>query len=164
VVRPVAFLTALSLVACAAQPSPHLMVAQATPAPAPEPAPEPAPAPAPAQEKSSGTSDPMLRTFGWISIGIGAQATAVAIVTSFMMLHQKSLRDDNCSSKKLCTQAGLDANTQLGSLGGWNAGAYAIGAIGLGLGAFLVLTNPADKDKEVSAGVSPSGLTLRGKF
>lgn len=154
--RALVSILAFAFAGCAAQPTQsRVLVAQATPAPASAP---PAASSEPPRDESNA------RAFGWIAIGFGASASAVAIATSFMMLHQKGVRDDECSSRKLCTQRGLDANDQLSSLGGWNAGAYTIAAVGLGVGAFLVLTHPVDEKKEVSAGVGPNGITLRGTF
>ncbi|MGH7297872.1 MAG: hypothetical protein ACRELB_23230, partial [Polyangiaceae bacterium] len=103
------------------------------------------------------------RALGWVAIAIGAEATTVAVVTSFMMLHQASVRSADCTDKQ-CSSAGFAANQQLGRLGGWNLGAWAVGAAGLGTGIVLLLTNPSDRALHVEAGATASGLLLRGAF
>jgi hypothetical protein len=97
-----------------------------------------------------------------VTLAIGAEAAAVAIGTSALMLHNKSVRDANCDAQRSCSQAGIDANNQLSALSVWNAGAWSVAALGLGAGTFLVLTNPPAKEPRTSLSVSPLGL--RGDF
>jgi hypothetical protein len=97
-----------------------------------------------------------------VTFAVGAGAAAVAIGTSALMLHNKSVRDDNCDAQRNCTQAGLDANGQLSALSGWNAGAWTVAVLGLGAGTFLVLSNPPPKEPRTSLSVSPLGV--RGGF
>jgi hypothetical protein len=108
------------------------------------------------------------RTVGWVLVSVGSAATALAIGTSFLMLHRNSVRSDECNAQKLCSRAGLEANSALKSLGGWNAGAWALGVVGLGAGAFLVLSNPTGKSEPTAIGISPNGsgmgLDLRSAF
>jgi hypothetical protein len=110
----------------------------------------------------------MARMWGWISMGIGGGAALIALGTSFWMLHDKSVRDDNCDANKVCNSAGLGANNEMGQLVGWNIGAYAIAAVGFGVGAFLVLTNPSDKQMGTQVGIAPTGsgtgFVLRSSF
>lgn len=111
------------------------------------------------------------RVAGYVAIAVGAQAGIVALVTSGMMLHEDGIRSDACSEKR-CTQEGLDANRNLAQLGGWNAGAWALGAAGLGVGTVLLILNPSDKAsarpaKSLSLGAPPGGgpgLGLGGTF
>jgi hypothetical protein len=76
--------------------------------------------PPPASDSSSGDGR-TARTFGWVSIAVGAEAAVVALVTSALMLNEKSTRDSECNAQKVCSQDGLSANSSLASLGGWNA-------------------------------------------
>jgi hypothetical protein len=103
------------------------------------------------------------RALGWIAVAIGGEAAAVALVTSAIMLRQSSIRNDHCDAQHVCSQAGLDANTQLSQLGGWNTAAYFVAAVSLGLGVYLLLTNPSDR-AVAEVGVGPSGATLAGSF
>lgn len=108
------------------------------------------------------------RMDGWILVGIGGASALIAVGTSIFMLHDKSVRDDNCDANKVCSSAGLSANNELGQLVGWNIGAWAVAAVGLGVGAFLVLTNPSDKEMGTQVGVgqtgSGTGFLLRSTF
>jgi len=78
------------------------------------------------------------RTWGWVSVAIGAEAAVVAVITSAVMLHDKNQRDADCNAQKVCTPAGLDANISLTQLAGWNAAAWIIAAAGLGTGGVLL--------------------------
>ena len=166
---------AFGVVGCAARPtpppdSPRLVLAKSVPA---EEASQDAPraaatAPLP-PPPAANYGDPVARTHGWIIVGLGAQAGAVAIATSVMMLHQSSVRDRECDAQKVCSQAGLDANTKLHSLAGWNAGAWTLAAVGLGVGAFIVITNPRESAAPRTAvGLAPNGsglgLDVRSQF
>lgn len=111
-------------------------------------------------------STALARTYGWTSVSLGAMAGAVALGTSAMMLHQNSVRSSNCDAQKECTQAGLNANSQLSALSGWNTGAWLFAAAGLGIGAFLLISNPPDKGYEGSTAITigPGGAGLQGSF
>jgi hypothetical protein len=168
----VAALGALAVAGCAASSPPHAVVpppgqgtaphpivAEATPAVG-ETSPEPEP-------KSEHESRQVNRALGWVVLSVGADAAVLAAVTSFMMLHQNSLRGDECVNK-VCSPEGVSANSKLGDLAGWNAVAWGVAAVGVGAGAFLVLTNPSDRTLGTQIGIGPtatgSGLLLRGDF
>jgi hypothetical protein len=142
-----------------ASPPPHVLIAEATP----ESATPPPPAP-PVEARSSRSR----RTLGWISVAIGSEAALVAIATSFMMLHEKSVRDAHCDASKFCSSEGFDANSSLEALTWWNVGAFGVAAAGLGVGAVLLLTNPRESERTTSIVVAPNGsgagLGLRGTF
>jgi hypothetical protein len=97
------------------------------------------------------------RMAGWISLGIGGSAALIALGTSIVMLRDKSNRDSGCDANKVCTAAGFTANNELGQLVGWNIGAFAVAAVGLGVGAFLILTNPSDREMGTQVGIAPTG-------
>ena len=46
------------------------------------------------------------------------------------MLYEDSVRSDDCNAQKVCSPTGLAANSRLRSLGGWNAGLWAVGPLG----------------------------------
>ena len=138
---------------------PHPIVAEATPAPAET-----------SHEEEHGeahSSRQMNRVWGWVALSVGAEGAVVATITSLMMLHQNSVRSDDCTNK-VCTPDGIAANGKLGDLAGWNAGGWAVAVVGAGVGTFLILTNPSDKALGTQVGVgstpSGSGLLLRGSF
>jgi hypothetical protein len=105
-------------------------------------------------------SNYMARTFGWVSLAIGAEATVVAVATSIMMMHEKSVRDSACDAQKVCTPDGGEANDTIGRLAGWNVGAWAVAAAGLGIGAYLLLTNPSEGSRATAVTVAPNGSGL----
>lgn len=104
-----------------------------------------------------------LRTLGWIGISVGAEAALVAIGTSAMILHQKTVRDDNCNAQRMCSSAGLDANGTIATLVGWNAAAWVVTAAGLGAGGILLAVGWEDAKRTTAIGAAPigSGMGLR---
>jgi hypothetical protein len=168
----VAAIGALALAGCAASSVPRAVVPPAGQATAPHPiVAEATPAggeTSPEQEpKNEHASRQMNRALGWVVLSVGAEAAIVATITSFMMLHQNSLRSDSCTDK-VCSPDGLAANAKLADLAGWNAVAWGVAVVGVGAGAFLLLTNPSDKALGTQVGIGPtasgSGLWLRGSF
>jgi len=121
--------------------------------------------PRPQSESPSGRSE---RTYGWLSVGIGAEAAVLAVGTSLLMLHDKSVRDGNCNAQKLCSEAGLDANKDIALLGGWNAGAWIVAAAGLGVGGYLLWRDPVEGEKRAAITLDPMGtglgLGVRSRF
>jgi hypothetical protein len=130
--------------------------------------------PAPTSSASSSpedaeTSDPTTaRTFGWLGIALGTEGAILATVTSVAILDFKSTRDSGCNADKVCTTAGLNANTQIAGLAGWNAGAWVLAVAGLGGGTILLLTHPpAPRPRApvtLTPGLSGAGLGVSGSF
>lgn len=128
-----------------------------------------APQPTPVTPSNDNHASAQRRDAGWVSIGIGSAAAAVALGTGYVMLHDKSVRSSACNAQNQCTQEGLDANSQIQSMQNWNTAAWIVALVGGGVGAFLVLTNPAESKDEkappkgqTTVGVTPngSGMTL----
>jgi hypothetical protein len=157
---------ASSLPAASASP-PRLVLAQATPESSTA-----AGGATPSGQEGQPLSDhgerQMRRFVGWISLAVGADAALLAIVTSGMMLHESSIRSSDCNSQKVCSADGIAANGKLGSLAAWNGAAWAVAVVGVGVGAFLLITNPSDKSLKAEVGVGQTGtgdgLLLRGSF
>jgi hypothetical protein len=105
-----------------------------------------------------GDSNKTVRYAGWIVVAVGAQAAIFAVATSFLMLHENSERSSDCNAQKICTADGIDANTKLGETSAFNAVSWVVAAAGIGVGTYLVLTNPpsADGSKPSSASSKPS--------
>lgn len=161
-----------ALAGCAARPSPAVESTSARLVPA-EPAPATTPAATPTATAEPARPPPgMGRTAGWIFVAVGAEAATVALVTSVMILHDNSVRSSECNAQKACSVDGVDANNRIRSLVTWNAGAWAVAAVGLGAGAYLVLSNPRPADHaggtQTAIGVAPNGsgvgLDLRSSF
>lgn len=148
----------------APEPAPAAPSPSTTPA-APEAAPTAAyAAPAPPPRHRSRAA----RDVGWISFGIGSAAAVGAIVTSIMALNDASVRNAHCNAQRVCDSEGFGANSQLGSILGFNAAAWAVAAVGIGVGLALVLTHPVDGSNETAVVVSPNGsgagVSLRSTF
>jgi hypothetical protein len=108
------------------------------------------------------------RVVGWISLTIGAEAAVIATVTSILIEHQKSLRDDNCNAQKVCNAEGFGAVGTISTLIPWNTTTWFVAAAGLGLGTVLLLVSQPDSEKQTAVTVSPMssglGLGLRSTF
>jgi hypothetical protein len=108
------------------------------------------------------------RAFGWVSVAVGAQAAIVAVTTSVLMLTANGVRSSECNGQNVCSSRGLDANGRIDALAPWNAGAWAVAVVGVGVGAYLILSNPPETQKTTAIGVGPDGsgmgLNLRSTF
>ncbi len=108
------------------------------------------------------------RTLGLASISVGSVAAVIAVVTSFVLIDQKNVVDDNCNAQKQCSPAGVAAAGTIHATSGWNTGAWIVGIAGLGGGAALLLTNRADTAGSTAITVAPEGtgpgLALKSSF
>jgi hypothetical protein len=122
----------------------------------------------PAAAPESSARSHTARNFGWVGVGLGAEAAVGAIATSVIMLHDKSVRDSNCNVEKVCSPAGLDANQDIGLLSGWNVGTWVFAAAGLGIGGYRVWRDSDDGEQRTAITVSPmgsgAGLGVRSSF
>jgi len=103
----------------------------------------------------TGNSNKITRYAGWVVVAVGAQAAIFATATSILMLHENSVRNDDCNAQKVCSSDGLQANTKLGEAGGFNAATWIVAAAGLGVGAYLVLTSPPSADGPAKSSSKP---------
>ncbi len=128
------------------------------------------------------------RTLGFILGGVGVAGVAAAAVTGVLLLNAKSTADERCTprcidAKGAFDQEGADAVSRGKTLLPINAVAWGVAAVGLGAGAFFILTssssvsarkaNAPDAPGAASAGaanigvdamVGPSGGALRVRF
>jgi len=122
---------------------------------------------APEEPKDERVTRQSNRALGWVALSVGAEAAVVATVTSYIMLHQSGIRSDNCVGK-VCSASGLSANETLHNLEWWNAGAWVVAAVGVGVGAIVLWTSPTDAAVHAEVGIAPTGsgssLLLRGAF
>jgi hypothetical protein len=135
--------------------------AGAPPPPQPDAA-APAPPPPPERRPSHSEAKRTIRTLAWVSLAIGGEAAVAAIATSFMVLHQKSVRDDNCNAQKVCNATGLAANDTLGTIVPWNTASWIVAAASVGIGAGLWFASREDSAPRTAVTVSPTraGLVL----
>jgi len=110
----------------------------------------------------------MRRVLGWVSLSIGAEAAVVAIATSILIEHQKSVRDDGCNAQKVCNPQGIAAVNTITTIVPWNTATWFIAAAGLGAGAVLLIISPSESDHKTAVTLSPDpsglGLGLRSTF
>jgi hypothetical protein len=102
------------------------------------------------------------RVLGWVTLSIGAEAAVIAIATSLMIEHQKSIRDDGCDAAKVCTAKGLAATSTIDTLVPWNTASWFVAAAGLGAGTVLLLVSQPESERKTAVTLAPasSGLTL----
>lgn len=147
--------------------APRVVAATAAVAAATEPRPEPRPE-AHGEEQAPRRGDATARAAGWVSIAVGVQALAVAGVTSGMMMYADGVREEQCDDAQRCTSRGVTANDRIADLSPWNVGAWTLAAAGLGVGTFLVVTNPTEPRQRAALSLSPArsgaGVQLGATF
>ncbi len=113
-----------------------------------------------ARASSSGGSG--LRTFGWISIGVGAAGAGVAITTGVLALQKK--RDIQAAGDCVggCKETGRVQNfNTLRTIS--IASSIAAGVLVV-TGVTLVLVAPSGSDTEAALSVGPGSVSIRGAF
>jgi hypothetical protein len=120
-------------------------------------------------EPGAGPSrDPLRVGLGWGLGGLGVAGVVAAAVTGALIVHDKATVDANCPNKACTNQAGLDAVSSGKTLVVANAAAFGVGAVGLGLGAYFLLTSqratPSRPVVGVSAGPGTVGVACGGAF
>jgi hypothetical protein len=125
---------------------------------------------APDASASSGSDSPVRwpRTLGWVMAGAGVAGLGTAAVTGVMLLDYKSTIEADCPNKACVTQEGFDAASSARTLSTVNTAAWIAGGVGLGLGAYLLVSTSA-RDKTTTAvapSVSRDGFSIwcRGNF
>jgi hypothetical protein len=109
------------------------------------------------------------RTLGFVIGGIGIVGLATAGVTGAMLLSRDQKIKDNCPNKE-CNREGrdlIDGNKPLFAI---NAVAWGVGVVGLGVGAYLVLSSKSGAETPTETAVGPTlmpggaGLSLGRSF
>ncbi|HEX7670863.1 MAG TPA: hypothetical protein VF395_14810 [Polyangiaceae bacterium] len=108
---------------------------------------------APAEPRHDG------KTLGYVLGGVGIAGVVTGIVAGTLMLHQKSVLDDNCNADRKCNPAGLDAASAGHTLGIVTTVGLVTGALGLGGGAYFLFTAAPARD-----GTSTATAALIGRF
>ena len=98
-------------------------------------------------------------TLGYVVGGIGVAGLVVGGVTGVMVLGKKSTVDDNCDANKICNREGADAADAGRTLGTVSTIGFVVGAVGVGLGAYLVLSsdNKEQPRTMLAPAVAPDG-------
>jgi hypothetical protein len=103
-----------------------------------------------------------------VSLTIGAEAAVIAVATSLLIEHQKSIRDDNCNAQKVCNTAGFDAVGTIDTIVPWNTGSWFVAGVGLGAAAILLVISQPKSEPQTAITLSPGssglGLGVRSSF
>jgi hypothetical protein len=102
------------------------------------------------------------RTAGWVMGGIGLAGLVVGGVAGVLTIADKSTVDSNCDATKHCSQTGYDAAQSGKTLGLVTTTGLLIGAVGLGTGAYLLLSSKGSTEARtvVTAGWVGSGTGI----
>ena len=124
-------------------------------------------------EAAEGTSTPpdprrVRRIYGYAGLAIGGAAAVVAVVTSFVLLHQKSVLDDQCNAQKQCSAAGMGETGAIDQTVPLNTTAWIVAVAGLAGGTIFLLTSQPESGKSTAVAVLPApggaALGLRSTF
>jgi hypothetical protein len=120
------------------------------------PPPPPAPVAAPVSAPERSEPAPVL---GWVVGGSGVAFTAVGAITGVMALNHKSELDaackPGCPPSSAADLRAFRSERTLSYIG------FGLGALGLGAGAYLILTAPSGA---LSLGLSPTRVSVAGHF
>jgi hypothetical protein len=104
---------------------------------------------------------PRSRALGWGLAGLGVAGVGTAVVSGFMLVHTKSTVDANCRPDKVCNAQGLDAVANGKTLLIVNTTGWIVGALGLGSGAFLLLSgSKSGASAAIAPAVGPASASL----
>jgi hypothetical protein len=109
---------------------------------------------------------PRDRTLGWLALGIGVGATGFGVVSGVMMLKSKDSLDSVCDP--LCPASSQDELDRFRTLRVLSSVGYITGAVGIGLGAVLLLTGSNEPERGSARTVRPFArgdlVGVEGKF
>jgi hypothetical protein len=101
------------------------------------------------------------RTVGWVLGGVGIAGVGTAIASGLLLVSAKKTVADNCTADKVCSQQGLDAAENGKKLVIVNTAGWIVGGIGLGLGAYFVLSSPkSSTSAALTTRLGPDGASL----
>jgi hypothetical protein len=124
------------------------------------------PGPAELADTSHGSKS-LPRTLGWVTGGIGVAGVATGVITGVMLANTKSSVLANCIDKMCANQQGVDAASSGRTLLVVNTAAWIVGAAGIGLGAYFLISSSPDRPAAAVVPVaSPNGASLScvGRF
>jgi hypothetical protein len=94
------------------------------------------------------------RTWGWISMAAGGAGVAGAVATGLIMAGHKNTVEEHCSQDHICDAVGYEAAQSGQKLLIPNAVLWGLGAAGVGVGAYLLLSSSHE-------GKTTTALTVR---
>lgn len=119
-------------------------------------------------EGTASTGEGGRRTWGWVAGGVGAAGILVGTTAGVLALGKKSTVDANCDDAKRCNQTGIDAADAGSRLATVSTVGLLVGAVGVGVGAYLLVTSPTATRPETAlvptVGPTGGGLSWLGRF
>ncbi len=106
-------------------------------------------------------------TLGWLVGGVGVVGLAVGSIAGVAVLSKKSTVDANCDARKVCNREGADAADEGRTLSTVSTAGFVVGALGIGLGGYLLLSTSKDGSETAlapAAGTRGGSVTLRRTF
>lgn len=103
---------------------------------------EPPPPPATSQPSSSSGQ----RTAGYVIGGLGLAGLVTGAIAGYLVLDAKSTVDEDCDAEKRCGPEGVDAAESGKTFGVVTTVGLAVGALGLGVGSYLVLSAGPERE------------------
>jgi len=116
-------------------------------------------APTPTATSDTASRGTDTKTLGFVLGGVGIAGLAVGAVAGVMVLGKKSTADENCPNK-VCNQKGMDAVDEAVTLRTVSNVGWIVGALGVGAGAYFVLTSGGGAKTSVGAAPLPAGGRL----
>lgn len=109
------------------------------------------------------------RTLGYVLAGVGATGLLVGAVSGLLVLHQKSIYDENCDMRlRVCNQTGKDAGAAGRALSVVSVSGFVAGVAASALGTYFILTSGSGNEAalSVSGAVTPETafFSLRQTF
>lgn len=124
----------------------------------------PARAPAPASPSTTTTDHAGghdTRTLGYVVGGVGVAGFAVGAITGIIGLSKQSTGNDNCDDvRRVCNQAGIDANDTARTMAPISTIGLVVGVLGVGAGAYLILTSAPSHSVAVGTQVRGGAASL----
>jgi hypothetical protein len=122
--------------------------------------------PAPAPDTRGSSRSPAA---GWVAVGFGAVGVGVGTYFGLRALSQQKDADRYCDGDR-CSPFGASQNAEAIRSANLSTVGFSVGLVGLGVGAYLLLTGgrsvsrAAATSASVSAQVSVNGVALKGSF
>jgi hypothetical protein len=103
-----------------------------------------------------------MQTLGFALGGVGLAGLGTAVVSGIVLMHDKSVVQTSCDSvSKICRdQQGLDAASSAKTMLVVNTAGWIVAGLGLGAGAYFILSSSKSSTSAVAPTVGPQGASV----